>query len=147
MDIILKRPIISEKSTQQVKDNLYTFLVDRKARKPVIARQVEEQFGVDVISVKTVSIKAGLKQQRGRRGFFVVPGFKKALVQLKKGQKIAIFEAEAKVEKAEDSGEKEGKKVKEKKSLLRGTKVKIEKTEKKETADKKKQTTKSKGVK
>lgn len=121
MNAILKKPIISEKSTKLAKDGLFTFLVDKQMRKPVIARQIEDQFKVDVVSIKTINLKSKTKMQRGRRGYFIVPGTKKALVQLKKGQKISLFETEVKVETAENDV------VKEKKSLLKGTKVKIEK--------------------
>lgn len=122
MNMILKRPIVSEKSIKLTKQGWYSFLVEKSARKPVIARKVEDQFGVEVISVKTMNLKGEIKQQRGRRGYFMTAGFKKALVQLKKGQKISLFEAEAKVETADEDV-----KVQEKKSLLKGTKVKIEK--------------------
>lgn len=125
MDIVLKKPIITEKSMKLAAGGLYTFLVDRKAIKPDIAKAVEERFSVHVTSVKTANFKSERKLQRGKRGYFTVSGFKKALVGLKNGQKIAYFETED--EKKEPAKERE---VKEKKSLLKGTKVKIEKLEK-----------------
>lgn len=123
---MLKRPVFSEKSMQLAKGGWYTFLVDKKARKPEITTALEKAFGVNIVAIKTASFKAQTKQQRSRKGYFTVPAFKKAVVQLKSGQKIGLFETEkAEVETAEAS-------VKEKKSLLKGTKVKIEKSGKNE---------------
>lgn len=123
MQIIIKRPIISEKSMKLAGNGLYTFLVNKEADKPEIRQAIEEQFGVDVVSIKTINVKSRRKMQRNRRGYTVQPASKKALVLLKSGQKLAIFETET------DTHDHEGEEieVKEKKSLLRGTKVKIEK--------------------
>ncbi len=134
MNIILKRPIVSEKSVGLTKAGWYTFLVNAKATKHVIAQAVEKQFGVKVVDIKTASIKAQNKLQRGnRRKYFSTGEAKKAMIRLKDGQKIGLFETEAKVEKVEEQEAE----VKEKKSLLKGTRVKIEK-EGKENDEKKK---------
>lgn len=125
MNIVLKRPVISEKSMKQAGIGLYTFIVDKKATKPEIAKAVENKFSVDVTSVKTVTFKSETKMQRGRRGYFTVSGFKKAMVNLKNGQKIALFETETPKEEVKEP------EVKEKKSVLKGTKVKIEKADEK----------------
>jgi len=118
---IIKRPVISEKSLGDAKDGYYTFLVDRSARKQEIAKAIEQKFEVSVVDINTSNYKDLTKSQRRVRSTYVIPGYKKAVVKLKKGQKIALFEAEtAEVETAEEST------VKEKKSLLKGTKVKIE---------------------
>lgn len=130
MDNVLKKPVISEKSMKLAAGGLYTFLVDKKAAKPEIVKAVQERFSVNVVSVKTANFKAERKMQRGRKGYFTVAGFKKALVSLKNGQKIAYFETEEKKPEAKEE-------VKEKKSLLKGTKVKIEKIEDKKKEGKK----------
>lgn len=122
MDIVLKEPVISEKSMKASGQNRYTFLVNRKARKPQIAKAVEDSFGVDVLTVQTINYKNEYKRQRKGRGYFEVSGFKKAVVVLKNGQKIGLFETQAQEVASGPAG-----KVKEKKSLLKGTKVKIEK--------------------
>lgn len=143
MNIIIKKPIISEKSMKLAGENLYSFVVDNKATKPIIARVVEELFAVNVISVKISRFKELIKWQRSRRGRFTLSGYKKAVVKIKPGQKIGLFESEEKKEvkviKAEDE-------VREKKSLLKGTKVKIEKTAKDEVK-KEKETKEKKGKK
>lgn len=122
MNMIIKKALISEKSMKLAKDGFYTFLVEKMARKLAIKKAIEHQFHVKVINISTANFKDQTKQQRRVRSTFVVPGYKKAVVKLKKGQKIGLFEAEAaQVETAEAETQ-----VKEKKSLLKGTKVKIE---------------------
>lgn len=122
MNIVLKKPIVSEKSMKMAASGWYTFLVDKDARKPVIAKAIEEQFSVNVVGIKTMNYKEQKKMQRGKRTYFTVSGYKKAVVSLKTGQTIGLFiKEEAKKE------EKPVEKIKEKKSLLKGTKVKIEK--------------------
>ena len=77
------------------------------------------------------------------RSTYIIPGFKKAIVKLKKGQKIGLFEI-ASVQTETDEGEIE---VKEKKSLLRGTKVKIERNDKVKTSSDKTEDKEKKGKK
>lgn len=122
MKIILKKPIITEKSNKLSKEGKFTFLVDKSARKDEIKKAIEDKFDVKVVSVRTANFIEKNKSQRSRKGYFTVPGFKKAIVLLKKGQTIGLFaqeSVEAEVTTADN--------VKEKKSLLKGTKVKIEK--------------------
>lgn len=122
MNMIIKKALISEKSMKLAQSGFYTFLVEKMARKLAIKKAIEHQFDVNVINISTANFKDQVKQQRRVRSTFVISGYKKAVVKLKKGQKIGLFEAEAaQVETAE--GETQ---VKEKKSLLKGTKVKIE---------------------
>lgn len=136
--IVLLQPVISEKSMGLTKQSYFTFLVDRRARKPEIKAAVKEQFNVDVLNVKTMNIKSQTKLQRTRRGYFTVSAQKKAVVQLKAGQMISLFEIEAegpggapKEEVTVTTAEGEPMtEVKEKKSLLKGTKVKVEKVKK-----------------
>ena len=91
---ILKRPIITEKSFQEASQGVYTFKVDRKTNKNQIKKAVEEQFKVEVVSVRTLNYK-GKKRKFGKKKLEIqMPAFKKALVKLKKGQKIDIFEVQ-----------------------------------------------------
>lgn len=136
MNIIIKKPLITEKTMQMANAGMYTFLVEKAAKKPMIEKAIENMFGVDVLSIKTVNYKEERKMQRTRRGIFTVSGFKKAIVKLKEGQKIDAF-SEALKETAVEEGEPE-KEVKEKKSVLKGTKVKIERTDTQEDKSKKK---------
>lgn len=82
---VIKQPIITEKSTAQASQGKYTFEVDKKASKGEIKRAVEELFGVKVLDVRTANIRG-----KGVRG-----DWKKAVVTLKEGDKIDIFDLSA----------------------------------------------------
>jgi len=87
---ILKRPVITEKSMALQEENKYTFVVDLNANKVEIKKAVEELFKVKVEKVRTMRVKGKLKRVRnvvGRR-----PDIKKAIVTLKEGDKIELFE-------------------------------------------------------
>lgn len=93
MDIttIIKKPIITEKSMKEVDNYHYTFLVDKKANKNQIAKAVEKLFKVNVLSVRTVKI-AGKTKKIGKRGKTKkMADKKKAIVEIKKNQKIEVF--------------------------------------------------------
>lgn len=125
---MILKPLINEKSMVLTKNDMYTFLVGTRSNKRTIARIIEQKFKVSVLSVKTINVKGKTKAQRSRKGYFSTPISKKAIVKVKKGQKIAIFER-AQPEEEVEVLTAEGKKVtevKEKKSLLKGTKVRIE---------------------
>lgn len=126
--IILKRPIITEKSMKLAQSGLYTFEVDKSATKPLIAKMVSEKFNVKVLGVKIINIKGQEKQQKRARKSFKTQGLKKALVQVKKGETIAIFETPKEEEVTVTTAEGEPIKLREKKDLLGRTKVKVEKT-------------------
>lgn len=123
--IVLRRPIITEKSMKLAQANFYTFEVDKKSTKPQIAKIVADKFSVKVLRVKIVNVKGQTKTQRSVRKIYKTENFKKAIVQVKKGEKIAIFET-PKEEVTVTTTEGEPIKIKEKKSFLRGTKVKVE---------------------
>lgn len=128
---VVYKPIVNEKSVMLMKQDLYTFLVDKSATKEQIAQVVAKKFSVDVLAVRTVSTSGKKKSYRTKRGSYFLSDSKKAIVKVKKGQKIAAFEAPV-VEETQDVEVRtaEGEviaKTKEKKSLLKGTKVKIEK--------------------
>ncbi len=89
-DIILK-PIITEKSMNQMADRKYTFKVDIKANKTEIKKAVEKIFDVKVEKVNTMIVKAKTKRlgkYEGKR-----PDWKKAIVTLTPDSKsIEFFE-------------------------------------------------------
>lgn len=125
--IILKRPIITEKSMKLAQSGLYTFEVDKNATKPVIAKAVAEKFNVKVLKVKVVNVKGRVKSQKRVRKSYRMAGFKKAMVQVGKGQTIAVFET-PKEEVTVTTAEGGPIKLKEKKDILGRTKVKVEKS-------------------
>lgn len=128
---ILIRPLINEKSTKLIEGGFYTFEVSKHATKQLVAKVVTEKFKVDVLDVNIINIAGKNRMQKARRRSYTTADIKKAMVKLKKGQKIALFEIanpepEQEVKVVTGEGE-EIAVTKEKKSLLRGTKVKIEK--------------------
>lgn len=80
---VIKKPIITEKSTQATALGKYAFEVDRRANKKEIAKAVEKFFGVHVRKVWTA-----MMPNRGRQ----TSKRKKAIVQLAEGEKIDLFE-------------------------------------------------------
>jgi len=87
---VLLAPVVSEKSYSGLADRKYTFKVHQDAHKTQVRQAVEQLFGVKVLSVNIVKVQPKPK----RRGTFngVRPGWKKAIVQLREGQTIEIFE-------------------------------------------------------
>lgn len=87
---IIKRPVITERSTALMAENKYTFEVDPRANKYQIKQAVEEIFGVTVVKVNTMRLKGKLRRMgafEGRR-----PERKRAIVTLKPGDQIEFFE-------------------------------------------------------
>lgn len=123
--IILKRPIITEKSMKLAGQSWYTFEVDKNANKLLVAKEVARKFSVKVLKVKIINVKGEIKSQKRVRKFYKTAGFKKAIVKIEKNQKIAIFET-PKEEVVVTTAEGEPQIVKERKDILRRTKVKVE---------------------
>jgi len=87
---VLIKPVVSEKSYEQITRNQYTFQVHKDAHKTQIRQAVEQLFEVKVERVNIVKVQAKPKRRGMIRG--TKPGWKKAIVQLKKGDSIEIFE-------------------------------------------------------
>jgi large subunit ribosomal protein L23 len=88
---ILKRPLITEKSTSEKElYNKLFFEVDRRANKIEIKQAVEAIFKVDVLDVFTLNMRGKVKRV-GRR-LTKHPDWKKAIVTIKPGQKVKFFE-------------------------------------------------------
>lgn len=83
-------PLITEKSHTGANTGAYTFKVPNAASKPEVAKAVAAQFKVTVTAVR-ISRRPDKKRQRGRIAGRR-PGFKKAIVQLKAGDKITQLE-------------------------------------------------------
>jgi large subunit ribosomal protein L23 len=87
---VLLAPVVSEKSYSLITDRKYTFKVHEDAHKTQIRQAVEELFEVEVANVNVIKVQSKPKRRgmtSGRR-----PGWKKAIVQLKEGHEIEIFE-------------------------------------------------------
>ncbi len=90
MQQVIKRPLITEKNTINNAAGVYVFEVDLKADKVAIKVAVEKNFKVKVDSVRTAICRGRGKNNKFGRG--AVPRWKKALVKLAEGEKIALFE-------------------------------------------------------
>jgi large subunit ribosomal protein L23 len=87
---VLLAPVVSEKSYSLIEDNKYSFRVHPNAHKTQIRQAVEQLFEVHVVSVNVAKVKSKPKRRgmvQGRR-----PGWKKAIVQVREGETIEIFE-------------------------------------------------------
>ena len=87
---VLLAPVVSEKSDSLLEDRKYSFRVHPDAHKTQVRQAVEELFGVKVQAVNIIQVRSKPKLRglvRGRR-----PGWKKAVVQLREGESIEIFE-------------------------------------------------------
>lgn len=91
-DFIIKKRIITEKSLKDAAKNWYTFSVSLKADKRAIKKEIERQFAVDVLSIKTIIRKGKTKSIGKKRQQISLSPIKKALVRIKDGQKIEDFE-------------------------------------------------------
>lgn len=74
---VIKKPVITEKSMAQAMLGKYTFEVGKRCSKGEVKQAVEKIFGVTVLDVQTMSVPKG---------------WKKAIVTLKEGDKIELFE-------------------------------------------------------
>ena len=88
----LRRPIITEKSTILQEQNKYVFEVALRSNKVQVKEAVERAFGVKVKSVNIMKIKGEHKYIGGTRRITKLPDVKKAVVTLRQGEAIQIFE-------------------------------------------------------
>ena len=87
---VIKRPIITEKSSNLVENLQYTFEVDPKATKTEIKDAIEKIFKVTVVEIRTINVHRKAKRMQRFEGF--KPAYKKAIVRLAPGQTIDKFE-------------------------------------------------------
>jgi large subunit ribosomal protein L23 len=91
---VIKGPLITEKLDQaREKSRVYSFLVDKRATKHDVRRAVESNFKVAVEEVRTLIMRGKIK--RVGRSMGKRPNFKKAMVTLKEGNTIELFEGGA----------------------------------------------------
>ncbi len=87
---VLRRPLITEKSTNLQAEGKYAFKVADKANKLQIKQAVEKAFKVTVTGVNVITMPS--KSRRVGRRVTQTPPWKKAIVSLKPGDKIEFFE-------------------------------------------------------
>ena len=87
---VLLAPVVSEKSYELIEQRKYAFRVHPDAHKTQIRQAVEELFEVHVHAVNVIKVQPKPKRRglvRGKK-----PGWNKAIVQLREGDTIEIFE-------------------------------------------------------
>ncbi len=85
---VLIAPHVTEKATALGGQAAYIFKVRKKANKPMVTRAIKEAYGIYPRKVAIVNSPTKRRFVRGKRG--VKSGFKKAIVYLKKGDKIEV---------------------------------------------------------
>ncbi len=87
---IIRRPIVSERTMALMEENKYTFVVDLGATKPQIREAVEQIFDVKVEKVNTMRVTGKVRRMGRNEG--KRPDWKKAIVTVKEGDRIELFE-------------------------------------------------------
>ena len=87
---VLRRPLITEKNAVLQAQGKYAFEIVREANKPQIKQAVEKAFKVKVLAVNVMTVP-GKTRRVGRRQV-LTQSWKKAIVTLKPGDKIELFE-------------------------------------------------------
>jgi large subunit ribosomal protein L23 len=88
---VIIRPLVTEKSTDHLERiGAYSFVVAKNANKVEIANAIETLFNVKVSDVRTMQYRG--KERRMGRFVGRRPGWKKAVVKLRPGDTIEIFE-------------------------------------------------------
>jgi large subunit ribosomal protein L23 len=87
---VLIRPVVSEKSYVLAAADRYTFRVHPDAHKTQIRQAVEALFDVHVVGVRTMPVKSKPKRRGATRGR--TRTWKKAIVQVRPGETIPVFQ-------------------------------------------------------
>ena len=87
---VLRRPLITEKNTVLQAQGKYAFEVAGEANKNQVKQAVEKAFKVEVTAVNVMTVPG--KERRVGRRLVLTPSWKKAIVTLKSGDKIELFE-------------------------------------------------------
>jgi large subunit ribosomal protein L23 len=95
---VIIRPVVSEKTYVLSAADRYTFRVHADAHKTVIRHAIEELFDVHVVNVRTISVKSKPKRRGVTRGR--TRAWKKAIVQVRPGESIPVFQGLQAVEGA-----------------------------------------------
>ncbi|MDG2024758.1 MAG: 50S ribosomal protein L23 [Actinomycetota bacterium] len=90
-DVIIA-PVVSEKSYEQLEQNVYVFKVHTSASKPEIRRAIESIFDVTVTKVNTLNRKGKVRRNRRSNTVGKRADTKRAIVTLTEGDSIKIFE-------------------------------------------------------
>ena len=90
-DQIILRPVMTEKSTMiRNKYNKYTFIVHKNANKISVQDAIKNLFDVTPIKVNIINVRGKKRRVRYKLGY--TSSYKKAIITLKQGERIGIFE-------------------------------------------------------
>jgi len=87
LDTIIS-PNVTEKATSLSEYNKIVFKVNKGANKNSIKKSIEKIFKVKVVKINTINLKGKSKMVKNKKAY--KPGYKKAIVTLKKGQSIDL---------------------------------------------------------
>ena len=87
---IFIKPVVTEKSVDLMQENKYCFKVAKDANKIEIKNAIEEIFKVTVVNVNTVNVHGKMKRMGRTQG--MTASWKKAVVTLREGDSIEVFE-------------------------------------------------------
>ncbi len=88
---LIKHPHITEKASRLAEMNQYVFIVASGATAPEVKKAIVATYKVKVDGVRMINAKS--KEKRMGRSIGIKPGFRKAIVTLKKGEKLDILTA------------------------------------------------------
>lgn len=91
---VLIRPVKTEKSMKNAEGNSFTFIVSNTATKYQIRQAIKDNFDVEAIDIRTLNTMG--KIRRMKKKLRQLPDSKKAIVTLKAGQTISLFEVKKK---------------------------------------------------
>ena len=104
-DVVIK-PLVTEKTMKDVSLSKYTFAVSKSATKGQIKQVLGDMFKVHVVSVTTSILKGKTKRGGKRREEIEVSSWKRAVVSLRKGERISLFEPGSATEEEKKSKKK-----------------------------------------
>ena len=81
-------PVVTEKSTILSEQNKITFIVPNKSNKKNLKKNIEKIFKINVVKINIINKQSRKKITRGKK--VKIPGYKKAIITLKKGQSIDL---------------------------------------------------------
>lgn len=87
---VIKRPLITEKTTKLIEERKYTFEVMQGVNKIEVKEAVEAAFNVKVVAVNIINVRKKARKVGKYEG--LRPAVRKAIVTLAEGQKLDVFE-------------------------------------------------------
>lgn len=88
---IVLKPLITEKATGQGAENKYCFKVEPKANREQVKQAIEQIFGVKVVRANLITVRGKSRRVGRSQKVFKRANWKKAIVQLKEGEKLEAF--------------------------------------------------------